>query len=306
MPAVDISKNITPDPGASDVRIQATSEQPIPSDVGAFRVQCDPSHMSNDDPIVYPNQQGAAHHHTFYGNTSVNYKSNLAALSTTGNSTCTGGTMNRTSYWHPTLINTANNAPVVPDRALFYYKTGYDGVPASMVVPPPKGLRMIVGNAKATSAAESAGARYLCVSDSKPFQGWNDHIPNCAVGEVMEMSVDFPQCWDGKNLDSPDHKSHMAFANESNPTANKCPATHPVAIPKITMTVNYSVTTANEATKWRLASDNYSKSLPGGYSGHADYAWGWDETIMAGIVKNCLNKSLDCHAHLLGDGRMFY
>ncbi len=305
MPAVDISKNITPAVGHSTLLIRPTTDRPSASDVGAVRIACKPSHMSNDDPLVYPNQQGAAHHHTFYGNTTVNYKSNLATLATTGNSTCNGGIMNRSAYWHATMIDTTTKSPVLPDGgALFYYKTGYDGVPANMVVAPPKGLRMLTGNSKATAASGVKDVAYMCVPPDGHYQGWNDHIPNCKVGEVMQMAVDFPQCWDGVNLDSPDHKSHMAFAG-SYPTANHCPATHPIAIPKITMTLNYKVNSANQATKWRLSSDNYASTLPGGYSGHADWVNGWDETIMSGIVKNCLNKQLDCSAHLLGDGRLF-
>ena len=76
--------------------------------------------------------------------------------------------------------------------------------------------------------------------------------------------------------------------------------------PSITLNLNYKITVANQTTDWRLASDNYATTSPGGYSTHADWVNGWDEKIMAGIVKNCLQKNVDCHAHLLGDGRMFY
>ena len=58
MPSVDISKNMQPVVGYSDLRIQATNEQAnAGGDEGAFRIECAVSHMSNDDPIVYPNQK---------------------------------------------------------------------------------------------------------------------------------------------------------------------------------------------------------------------------------------------------------
>ena len=42
----------------------------------------------------------------------------------------------------------------------------------------------------------------------------------------MRAQVFFPSCWDGVNLDSPDHKSHMAYPiglyNDG-----VCPSTHP-------------------------------------------------------------------------------
>jgi hypothetical protein len=57
---------------------------------------------------------------------------------------------------------------------------------------------------------------------------------------------------------------------------------------------------------WRLSSDFYSTSLPGGYSGHGDWFSGWDPSVMSTFVTNCENKSMDCHAYLVGDGRTLY
>ena len=304
MPAVDISKNMTPAVGESLLRIQATSELPPIDGGGAFRVACQPSHMSNDDPIVYPNQPGAAHHHTFFGNTSINAKSDLMHLDIAGNSTCTGGGMNHAAYWMPSMIDTATNQPVKPSGAIFYYKS-WD-VPNALVTQPPKGLRMIAGNAKSTSADTSSG-RYSCITPSTGFgTPWSKTIPNCAVGTFLQMQIGFPQCWDGINLDSPNHKDHMANANPALTTPNKCPASHPIGIPQVAESINFNVVTVNQTKNWRLASDNYSTTIDGGLSAHADWVNGWDTTTMSGWVKNCLNKGADCHAHLLGDGRMFF
>jgi hypothetical protein len=55
----------------------------------------------------------------------------------------------------------------------------------------------------------------------------------------LRAQVWFPMCWDGVNLDSPDHKSHMAY-----PTGvgnGNCPASHPVRIPGIFMEALYFV-----------------------------------------------------------------
>lgn len=304
MPAVDISKNMTPAIGYSELRIQPTTELPTASGDGAFRVACQPSHMGNDDPIVYPNQPGAAHHHTFFGNTSTSAKSDLMHMDIAGNSTCTGGSMNHSAYWIPSMINTATNQPVKPTGAIFYYKS-WD-VPNALIKQPPKGLRMIAGNSKATDAATSTG-RYSCVTPSNGSgTPWSQTIPNCSAGTTLLMQIIFPQCWDGINLDSPNHKDHMAEASQGIMTANKCPASHPVGIPQVAMSINFDVTATDQTKNWRLASDNYANTIAGGYSSHADWVNGWPETTMTGFMKNCLNKGLDCHAHLLGDGRMFY
>ncbi len=293
--------NMVPAIGYSTIRVKATTEV-LAATGGAFRIVCKPSHMSTDDPIVFPNLKGAAHHHTFYGNTSTNYASDVNNMSSVGNSTCNGGLVNRSSYWMPSMINTATNIPVLPELAIFYYKTGR--TPSGLINVPPKGLRMIAGNGKATSEAQGQ-ANYTCLGRT-PFYGWKRGIPICNLGETMQMKIDFPQCWDGKNLDSADHKSHMAHTNRLLTTANKCPTTHPISLPNLSVNFNFKVALGANMSKWRLSSDNYSAGLPGGYSGHADWVNGWNEEFITTIVKNCLNKGVDCHASYLGDGRMIY
>ena len=311
MPTVDISKNMVPAVGFNSLRYQATTEV-APDSGGEFRVTCAYSHMSNDDPLVYPNQQGAAHHHTFFGNTSVNYKSDLNTFGAVGNSTCNGGIMNRSAYWVPSMINTETNAPIVPNgNALIYYKSG--SIDGTLIKAPPKGLRMIAGNAKATNNSVWNNAAFTCHPAAGSTSVWNKgmEIPvgKCQAGDDLMFSIYFPQCWDGVNLDSPNHKDHMAYVlYRADQLPNYyCPATHPIAIPQITVNVHYTILPTDKLEKWRLASDNYTfNGTNGGYSAHSDYVEGWDRTAMEGIIKNCINAKKDCHAHLLGDGRMFY
>ena len=302
MPKVNTALNIPQAIGYDTLRVKNTTEIP-PKTGGAFRVVCTPSHMSNDDPLVFPNQPNAAHSHTFFGNTTTNYASDLSNLSAIGNSTCKGGLINRSAYWVPSMIDTTLNKAIAPDLAIFYYKRGY--VPAGMVKAPPKGLRMLAGNPKATTEAQNAHIGFTCLG-RVPFYGWKGSIPACNVGETMQMKVSFPQCWDGKNLDSPDHKSHMAYSGRDTPTANHCPETHPVGIPLIAINMDYKITITGDYKKWRLASDNYATTSAGGISAHADWVSGWNQVFIQGFVDNCLNKDVDCHAHLLGDGRMIY
>ncbi|HEY0562103.1 MAG TPA: hypothetical protein VGD04_02150, partial [Methylophilus sp.] len=61
-----------------------------------------------------------------------------------------------------------------------------------------------------------------------------------------------------------------------------------------------------QTNQYRLASDNYSTAYPGGYSLHADWMNGWDETIMNRMVKGCINKNINCGGTNLGDGEMLY
>jgi len=281
--------------GYSDERLESTTEQPaVAGDgVGAFRTFCDYSHMAYDDPIVFPGKPGASHLHAFFGNTLTGANSTTESLQTTGNSTCRGGIVNRSGYWVPALLD-RSGTPVRPERIEVYYKTGYLGLASNEIKKIPEGLRMVSGNAKASAPQEHS---YWGCHDN--YVGHKTSVPNCGANDYPTMVVEFPQCWDGKNLDSTDHISHMAYADGG------CPASHPYAIPAITFNVLYKQA-AGGMDGYRLSSDMYSSSEPGGYSAHGDWLYGWDQDFVDEIVENCVSKGLDCHSHLLGDGRALY
>jgi hypothetical protein len=292
--------------GSGQLQVGPTSELPTDDsgaygDHGAFRIECGFAHMLFDDPIVFPGQQGKSHLHTFFGNVNTNYASTTESLRLGGNSTCKGGIMNRSAYWVPAMIDTYTHKPITPSSkraALIYYKHAKVNVI-------PRGLKMIAGSMTRTTASTDGNQAFQC---NELYASTKNYIPSCASGGLISMQVDFPSCWDGKNLDSPNHKDHMAYAADSYVTNNTCPATHPVRLPQVSIIVYYDVTdTTRGTTWWRLVSDNYDPSTAfAGYSAHADFMMGWDETFHKGIVDNCINKLKDCHAHLLGDGRTFY
>lgn len=302
---VDASKIPVGSAGKNFDALSAANDSPTADSIGAFRTICDYSHMKFDDPIVYPGQPGKSHLHTFVGNTGLNGNSTHASLLATGNSTCRGGTINKTGYWQPAMIDTRDGTPLAPNRGVIYYKTGYRGVAPGAVQPFPPGFRMIAGNAGATTEPyEFGGVIFQCSargSDSALGEK-KARIPVCAPGQDVWAMVDFPQCWDGKNIDSPDHKSHMAYAQDP----KGCPATHPVPFPVVTISFVYQVPAGGDVSKWRLSSDNYSTSLPGGYSLHADWMMAWKPEFMDIWTNKCLRASVDCKAHLLGNGQAMY
>jgi hypothetical protein len=284
-------------------RLQPTSEVPNPSDIGQFRIMCTFSHMNFDDPIVYPGRPGAAHLHTFFGNTGANASSTEQSIRDTGNSTCLGGTINRSAYWVPSMIDTATGKPVVPDVAVFYYKQGYMISPSRAIQPMPAGLRMIAGD-PTNSQPGSFGIRFNCF-DGQASRQYGYEIPNCPVGSQLYQEIFFPQCWDGRNLDSPDHKSHMSYPVEV-PGGYSCPGSHPVPLPQVTFNIAYAVQTKDAPRNWRLSSDTYDTSRPGGYSSHGDWFNGWKKDVSDAWNAGCVQATRDCHVQLLGDGRMMY
>jgi hypothetical protein len=289
-------------------RLQPTSERPSPSsEMGAFRIACKYSHMSYDDPIVYPGQPGRAHLHTFFGNTAANANSTYDSLLGSGNSTCTGGTINRSAYWVPSMIDTRTGKPIVPSDALWYYKGGIKqalGADRS-INDIPAGLKMIAGDARAAGAVERPIYHFSCYTPGLASQSATQYtIPSCPAGHFVHVNILFPQCWDGRNLDSPDHKSHMAYPWGKGWT---CPTSHPVGIPEISLNIYWQVPDTDvSSAAWRLSSDVYDASQPAGYSMHADWFDGWKPDIKRAWVDGCVRAVADCHAHLIGDGRSMY
>lgn len=294
MPHVDTSKNMPQAAGFTTLRVRPTSQQPVssPHDNGAFRVWCTPSHMNNDDAILYPGQQGRAHHHTYFGNTSSNYASTPANLLSHMSSTCNGGTMNRSAYWIPSMIDTEDGTPIAPRNVLLYYKHG-------PVQPFPPGIKMIAGGMNRNQAMSSWDA-YSHFECNEQYSSRQNHLVNCGRGGLLSMSVTFQDCWDGVNLSAP-NQNHVRYS-----VNGQCPAGYPVKLPTLTVIAYYNVTKASGTSKWRLSSDNYPTTRAAGYSAHADFMWAWDDNLHKVLVERCINARRDCHAHLTGDGREYY
>jgi hypothetical protein len=79
-------------------------------------------------------------------------------------------------------------------------------------------------------------------------------LPNVGTtGSQQPANVE--SCWDGKNLDPPDHKSHMAYATGANGIsrgsgATKCPASHPVRVPQLMLETIWDTRGFNDKSKW--------------------------------------------------------
>jgi hypothetical protein len=281
--------------GVPDIATTGEKPGPDPDGIGAFRTVCEYSHMAADDPIVKPNQPGASHLHTFWGNSLTNANSTADSLKSTGNGTCRGGTVNRSAYWVPTVIDTRTGTPIAPDLIHVYYKSGYAGIRPNQITALPDGLRMVAGSATASGPQEFMD--WTCFADGGRK---SSTIPtNCGVGDHVAMNVEFPQCWNGRDLDSADHKSHLAY-----PRNGACPASHPVAIPVVSYHVLYRVRAGVDMSSWRLSSDTYDSGKAGGFSVHGDWFGAWDREILETWTRNCVQKVGSCGSHMLGDGRV--
>ena len=293
----------------------------LPDVVGAFRFICGAGQVSRDDPIMYPGQPGKSHLHQFYGNVAANAHSTYSSLRTSGDSTCNwmgnGTAANRSAYWMPALLDGRGNV-VRPDYVSIYYKQRPQTDPTVMdpnnprymgkAVPLPNGLRYIFGwDPTGINSGKTGGAWFNCQGPS----GVSGHyltlttaLANCPAGNQVGAIIEAPECWDGKRLDSADHRSHVAYASYGSWGYLKCPSTHPYNIPTFTLGAWYSVERGDDTRLWELSSDHMAPGQPKGYTFHADWFGAWDNTVQSMWWNNCINKLLNCSAGNLGNGSM--
>ncbi|MEO3745523.1 DUF1996 domain-containing protein [Plantactinospora sp. B5E13] len=243
--------------------------------VSEFLADCPFSHRLPDDPIIYPNLPGASHMHSFFGSRVTNAYTNVGDL-LAGATNC-NPVVDTSSYWVPTLY--ADNQPVEPVTGIFYYLgEGVRDDVIARIQPFPLGLRIVAGNARATGPDETTISRWSCLHHNEV--GASKDFITCPADSMLESYLDFPQCWNGRDLDSPDHKSHMAY-----PVGGDCPATHPVPVPKLRQVLRYPVN--GPASRFRLASG-------GGFTMHGDFFNAWPEEELARRVRDCIRPIIKC------------
>ncbi len=77
-----------------------------------------------------------------------------------------------------------------------------------------------------------------------------------------------------------------------------------MTVPQVSYTVLYRVAAGSDPSAWRLSSDSYDTSKPGGYSIHGDWFDGWDSQLKLTWTERCLRAGKDCSSHMVGDGRV--
>jgi hypothetical protein len=232
---------------------------------------CGFSHRGNDDPIVYPDRPGISHDHSFVGNVSTDASSTLTTLRA-AKTTCQrpGDTA---AYWAPTLL--VAGTPVPPLDAIVYYRRLTD----AKLKPFPAGLKMVAGDSHAFTPQSLLVTYWDCGAVGETPRG--NKIPDCGA-QNLRLTVNFPDCWNGKRLDSIDHKRHMAYSRNG-----RCPPGHKVAVPAIQLVYRYALPPVEKLSDVYLASGSP-------FSAHADFINAWNQAALTKLVTSCLNQYRHC------------
>jgi hypothetical protein len=233
---------------------------------GVFIVRCLFSHQRQVDPIVSPGPSGtkSGHMHDFFGNRSVDSNSTYQSASAAATTCSHSG--DKAGYWSPSLV--APNGTLIKPRAAFAYYRNTPVKYRSTVAFPPD-FRIVAGG-----VGTYPNSGWSCEQDASNLV----QTPPYCGSQKLVLHVRFPNCWDGVHTDSANHRSHVAYAQNS-----ACPSSHPVKVPEIFLHVRYAVP----------GGSGYKLS-DGTLAPHADFWNVWKQDVLVGFVKKCLNGGINC------------
>ncbi|MER6343716.1 DUF1996 domain-containing protein [Streptomyces sp. NPDC001595] len=272
---------------------------------GSFTTRCGTNGNDNhntDNVIVAPGVTNGAHHlHDYVGNQNNDAFASddeLAAADTT----CQNQG-DKSSYFWPVLRlqdgsqdfdqndaggGTEGNVGRILEPRVAQLK--FVGNKRGPVVAMPTALRIITGDAKAfVNGLGNANTSWSCTGFED--RQLTDKYPLCPEGSDVVRTSKFQSCWDGQNIDSANHRTHVAFvqANGSCPNGFK-------AIPQLQVRLVYDVpapTVENGVVQNPFAVDTFPEQLHKPITDHNDFINFFSPELMNTMVK-CINSGRKC------------
>ncbi|MGX1567874.1 DUF1996 domain-containing protein, partial [Streptomyces sp. NPDC055509] len=275
---------------------------------GTFATSCGVNEnglFNSDNIIAAPGVTNGAHHfHDYVGNQANNAFASDQDLADAETSCDDQG--DKSSYYWPVLrlqngtqeqdanspgggIEGNAGAIVTPKQVTL----NFEGNPRDKVTAMPRLLRIITGDAKSfVNGTANANASWSCTGFED--RQLKDKYPLCPKGSDVVRSFKFQSCWDGRNIDSANHRTHVAFADAS----GACPSGFR-PIPQLVQRIVYDVDAPSLQDGGRttplFAVDSFPEQLHKPVTDHGDFINVFDEDLMGEMV-DCINKGRKCGA----------
>ena len=294
-----------------DINTVQPNPAPDPSSFvskGTFTTSCGVNAngvFNSDNVIVAPGVTNGAHHfHDYVGNQSNNAFASDDDLAKADTS-CENPGDKSTYYWPVLRLQNGTqeqdaNKPgggiegnvgeiVTPKQVTLTFI----GNQRAKVTEMPRLLRIITGDAKAfVNGPANANASWSCTGFED--RQLKDKYPLCPQGSDVVRTFRFQSCWDGRNIDSANHRTHVAFADAS----GNCPNGFE-AIPQLVQRIVYDVDAPSLQDGGRttplFAVDSFPEQVHKPVTDHGDFINVFDENLMKEVV-SCINGGRNCGA----------